>query len=133
MSSILDLFCTARLFIIDLSYSYSYLHDLCPTVSYIDFTISLLCNYILCMVRQATLVSFYLLQNSYVWSSMMFVHSKGGGSAWDTRVSLNNVGMVSRLIKCCWMSPFLMVCRGSLQVVIALFLCHCNPPRSVRG
>ena len=98
MSSILDLFCTSRSFIIDLSYSYLYLNDLCPVVSDIDFRISLLCYYILCMVRQTTLVYLYLLRYSYVCSSMMFVHPKGGGSARDTRVSLNNVGMVSRLI-----------------------------------
>ena len=43
MSSILDLFCTARSFVIDLCYRYLYLHDLCPVVSDIDFMISLMC------------------------------------------------------------------------------------------
>ena len=62
-----------------------------------------------------------MLQYSYVCSSMMSVHPKGGGSAWDTRVSLTSVDMVSRLVKCCWMSPFPTVCRDSLQVVTALF------------
>ena len=52
---------------------------------------------------------------------MMSVYMKGGGSARDTRVSLNNVDMVLGLIKCCWMSPFPTVCRGSLQVVTAMF------------
>ena len=52
---------------------------------------------------------------------MMSVYMKGGGSARDTRVSLNNVDMVPGLIKCCWMSPFPTVCRGSLQVVTAMF------------
>ena len=51
----------------------------------------------------------------------MSVHPKGGCSAQDTRVLLTSVDMVSGLAKCCWMSPFPMVCRGSLQVVIALF------------
>ena len=121
MSSILDLFCTARSFVIDLSYSYLYLHVLCPAVSDIDFMISLLSYYILYMVRQTTLVYFYMLQYLYVCSSMMSVYPKGGGSAWDTRVSLITVGMMSRLNKCCWMSPFLTVCRGSQQVVTSLF------------
>ena len=52
---------------------------------------------------------------------MMSVYMKGGGSARDTRVSLNNVDMVPGLIKYYWMSPFPTVCRGSLQVVTALF------------
>ena len=121
MSSILDLFCTARSFVIDLSYSYLYLHDLCPAVSDIDFMISLLYYYILCMVRQTILVYLYLLRYSYVYSSMMYVHPKGGDSTWDISVSLINVGMVSGLNKCCWMSTFPTVCRGSLQVVAALF------------
>ena len=62
MSSILDLFCTAQSSVIDLSYSYLYLHVLCPAVSDIDFMISLLSYYILYMVRQTTLVYFYMLQ-----------------------------------------------------------------------
>ena len=87
----------------------------------IDFMISLLCYYMLCLVRDLVLVNFYMLQYLYVCSSMMFVHLKGGGSARDTRVSLTSVDIVSRLVKCCWMLPFPTVCRGSLQVVIALF------------
>ena len=121
MSSILDLFCTARSFVIELSYSYLYLHDLCPAVSDTEFMISLLCYYMLCLVRDLVLVNFYMLQYSYVCSSMMSVHTKGGGSARDTRVSLTSVDMVSGLDKCCWMSPFPTVCRGSLQVLTALF------------
>ena len=46
---------------------------------------------------------------------------EGGGSARDTRVSLTSVDIVSRLAKCCWMSTFPTVCRGSRQVVTALF------------
>ena len=52
---------------------------------------------------------------------MMSVHPKGGGFARDSRVSLTSVDMVSGLVKCCWMSLFLTVCRGSLQVVTVLF------------
>ena len=52
---------------------------------------------------------------------MMYVHTKGGSSVRGTRVSLASVDMVSGLVKCCWMSPFPTVCRGSLQVVTALF------------
>ena len=75
----------------------------------------------LCLVRDLVLVNFYMLQYSYVCSSMMSVHTKGGGSARDTRVSLTSVDMVSGLDKCCWMSLFPTVCRGRLQVVTALF------------
>ena len=53
-------------------------------------------------------------------SNMMSVHLKGRGSAWDISVSLTSVDMVSWLVKCCWMSPFPTVCRGSLHVVTAL-------------
>ena len=63
---------------------------------------------------------YQLLQYSYVCSSMMYVHLKGGGSARDTRVSLTSIDMMSRLAKCCWMSTIPMVCRGSRQVVTAL-------------
>ena len=51
---------------------------------------------------------------------MMSVHTKGRGSARDIRVSLTSVDMVSGLYKCSWMSPFPIVCRGSLLVVTAL-------------
>ena len=69
---------------------------------------------VLAMVNILALLELYqLLQYSYVWSSMMSVHLEGGGSARDTRVSLTNVDMVSRLDKCCWMSTFFTVCRGS--------------------
>ena len=49
---------------------------------------------------------YQLFQYSYVCSSVMSVLPEGGGSARDARVSLTNVDMVSRLAKCCWMSPF---------------------------
>ena len=75
----------------------------------------------LCLVRDLVLLNFYMLQYSYVCSSMMSVHPKGGGSARDTRVSLASVDMVSGLVKCCWMSPFPTVCRGSLQLVTIMF------------
>ena len=79
MGSLLVLFCNVRSYVIDLSYSNLYLHDLCHAVSDIDFMISLLCYYILCMVRELVLVNFYMLQHSYVCPSIMSVHSKGGG------------------------------------------------------
>ena len=101
MGSLLVLFCNVRLYVIDLSCSYLYLHDLCPAVSDIEFMISLPCYYMLCLVRDLVLVNSYMLQYSYVCLSMMFVHPKGGGSAWDTRVSLITVGMMSGLNKCC--------------------------------
>ena len=52
MGSLLVLFCKVRSCILDLSYSYLYLDDLCPAVSDIDFMISLLCYYMLCLVRE---------------------------------------------------------------------------------
>ena len=57
MGSVLVILCNTQSFVIDLYYSYLYLHDLCPTVSDIDFIISLLGYYILCMVRQFALVT----------------------------------------------------------------------------
>ena len=92
---ILDLFGIARSFVIDLSYSYLYLQDICPMMSDIDFMISLLCYYMLCPVRNLVLANLYMLQYSYVCSSMIFVDPKGGGSARDTRVSFTSVDMVS--------------------------------------
>ena len=114
MGSLLVMFCNVRSCILYLSYSYLYLHDSSPAVSGIDFMISLLCYYMLCLFRDLVLVNFYMLHYSYVCSSMMYVHPNGGGSARDTRVSLASVDMVSGLVKCVWMSPFPMVCRGSL-------------------
>ena len=101
MSWLLDLFCNVRSYILDLSYSYLYLHDICPVVTDIDFMISLLCYYMLCLVRNLVSVNFYMLQYLYICSSMMSVHPKGGGSTRDTRVSLANVDMMSGLVKCC--------------------------------
>ena len=73
------------------------------------------------MVNILALELYQLLQYLYVCSSMISVHPEGGGSTRDTRVSLTNVDMVSGLDKCCWMSTFPIVCRGSWQVLIALF------------
>jgi hypothetical protein len=101
MSSSLVLFCNTWSFVIDITYSYLYLHDLSPAVSDIDFMISLLCYYIFCMIRQLASVHWYSFQYSKVCSSMMSVHPKGGASMWNTRVSLINVDMVFGLIKCC--------------------------------
>ena len=69
-------------------------------MSSIDFMISLLCYYMLCLFKDLVLVNFYMLQYSYVCSSMISVHPKGGGSARDTRVLLTSVDMVSGLDKC---------------------------------
>ena len=81
MGSLLDLFCNVRSCIIDLSCSYLYLHDICPVVTDIDFMVSLPFYYMLCLVRDLVLVNFYMLQYSYVCSSMIYVHLKGGGSS----------------------------------------------------
>ena len=84
------------------------------------------------MVNILALELWQLLQYFYVCSSVMSVYPEGGGSAPDAKVSLANVDVVSRLFKCCWMSPFPMVCRGSRQVVTALSVPR-NPPHSDRG
>ena len=73
-------------------------------------------RHVLAMVNILALELYQLLQYSYVCSSMMSVHPEGGVSEQD-RVSLTNVDVD----KCCWMSTFPTVCRGSRQVVIALF------------
>ena len=65
------------------------------------------------MVSLLFLELYQLLQYLYDCSSVMSVHPEGGGSARDAKVLLTNVDVVSRLDKCCWMSPFSMVCRGS--------------------
>ena len=75
----------------------------------------------LAMVNISALELYQLLQYLYVCSSVMSVHPEGGGSVRDTRVSLTSVNMVSRLARCCWMSTIPMVCRGSRQLVTALF------------
>ena len=80
MGSLLDLFCNVRLCILDLPYSYLYLHDIYLVVTDIDFMVSLLCYYGLCLVRDLIIVNFYVLQYPYVCSSMMSVHPKGVGS-----------------------------------------------------
>ena len=58
--------------------------------------------------------------------------SEGQKSARGTTVSLINANMGSRLVKCCWMSLYPMVCRGRRQVVTALSVLR-NPPYSDRG
>ena len=75
---------------------------------------------VLAMINISCLELYQLLQHSYICSSAMSVHSEGGSSARDTRVSLTSIDMVSRLAKSCWMSTTPMVCRGSQQVVTAL-------------
>ena len=77
-------------------------------------------RHVLAMVNILSLEHYQLFQYSYVCSSVMSVHSEGGGSVRDTRVSLTSVDMVSRLAKSCWMSTIPTVCRGSRQVVTAL-------------
>ena len=62
MGSLLVLFCNIWSCILDLSYSYLYLHDLYLVVSDIDFMISVLCYYMFCLViRYLVLVNFYML------------------------------------------------------------------------
>ena len=76
---------------------------------------------VLAMVNISALELYQLFEYSYIFSCVMSVHLEGGGSVQDTRVSLTSVDMVSRLAKSCWMSIIPTVCRGSRQVVTALF------------
>ena len=85
------------------------------------FKFSLYSHFIPRMIIRVILVPWHRFQYSNICSSMMSIHPEGGGSMWDTRVSLINVDMVSGLIKYCLMLPFSTVCRGRLWVVIALF------------
>ena len=85
------------------------------------------------MVSLLFLELYQLLQYLYDCSNVMSVHPEGRGSARDTIVSLTSVEMVFRLAKSCWMSTIPTVCRGSRQVVTALFEPFSNPPRSVWG
>ena len=129
MGSSLVLSCNSRLFVIELDYGYRYLLEVCSELSDICFLIWL-CYYLMLAlhdrpVLEMVIVSFLelyqLLQYSYVCSSVMSVHPEGGGSAWEIRVSLTSVEMVSRLAKSCWISTIPTVCIGSRQVVTALF------------
>ena len=116
------------MFGIELDYGYRYLLEVYSELSSIYF-LSWLHYYsmlalhdrpVLEMVNLLFLELYQLLQYSYDCSSVMSV-PEGGGSARDTRVSLTSVDMVSRLARCCWMSTIPTVCRGSRQVVTALF------------
>ena len=128
MGSSLALSCNIRSFVIELDYGYRYLLEVCSELSDICFLIWLhycsmlaLHNHpVLAMVNISALELYQLLQYLYVCSSVISVHTKGGDSMRDTRVSLTSVDMVSRLAKCCWMSTIPTVCRGSRQVVTAL-------------
>ena len=94
---------------------YSELSDICFLIWLRFHTMLALYDHpVLEMVSLLFLELYQLLQYSYDCSSVMSVHPEGGGSARDTRVSLTSVDMVSRLVKCCWMSTISTVCRGSL-------------------
>ena len=103
-------------FIIELDYGYRYLLEVYSELLDICFLIWLRYQSMLAlhdrsvhaMVNILALELYQLRQYSYVCSSMMSVHPEGGGSEQD-RVSLTNVDVD----KCCWMSTFPMVCRGS--------------------
>ena len=85
------------------------------------------------MVSLLFLELYQLLQYSYDCSSVMSVHPEGGAFARDNRVSLTSVDIVSSLSKSCWMSTIPTVCRGSRQVMTAMFEPFSNPPCSVWG
>ena len=135
MGSSLVLSCNSRSFVIELDYGYRYLLEVYSELSDICFMIwlhyhSMLALHdrpVIAMVNILALELWQLFQYSYVCSNVMSVHPKVGGFARDTRVSLANVDMVFRLVKCCWMTPFPTVCRGNRKVVIALSV-PSNPP-----
>ena len=105
----LALSCNIRLSVIELDYGYRYLLEVCSELS--DICILIWLRYCLilalhdrpvfAMVNISCLELYQLLQYSYYCSSVMSVHSEGGGSTRDTRVSLTSVDMVSRLAKYC--------------------------------
>jgi len=109
MGSSLALSCNIQSFVIESNYGYRYLLEVYSELSDICFMIllryhSMLALHdrtVLAMVNILALELNELRQYSYVCSSMMSVHPKGGGSARDTRVSLTSVDMVSGLVKCC--------------------------------
>ena len=121
MGSSLVLSCNIRSFVIELDYGYRYLLEVCSELSDICFVIwlcyhSMLALHdrpVLAMVNILVLELYQLFQYSYDCSSVISVHTEGGGSARDTRVSLTSVGMMSRLAKSCWMSTIPTVCRGN--------------------
>ena len=114
MGSSLVFSCNSRSFVIELGYGYRYLFEVYSELSDISFLIwlrycSMLALYdrpVLEMVSISCLELYQLLQYSYVCSNVMSIHPEGGGFARDTRILLVNVDVVSRLVKCCWMSPF---------------------------
>ena len=119
MGSSLVLSCNIRSYVIELDYGYQYLLEVYSQLSSICF-LSGLHNYsmlalhdrpVLEMVSLLFLKLYQLLQYSYDCSSVMSVYPEGGGSSWDTRVSLTSVDMVVTALS----EPF-----------------H-NPPRSVWG
>ena len=88
MGSSLVLSCNIWSFIIEFDYSYRYLFEVCSELSDICFVIwlryhSMLALHdrpVLAMVNISALELYQLLQYSYVCSSMMSVHLKGGNS-----------------------------------------------------
>ena len=121
MGSSLALSYNVRSFVIELDYGCQYLLEVYSELSSICF-LSRLHYYsmitlhncpVLEIVSLLFLEIYQLFQYPYDFSSVMSVHSEGGGSAQDTRVSLTSVDMVSRLAKCCWMSTIPTVCRCS--------------------
>ena len=117
MGSSLALSYNIRSFVIELDYGYRYLLEVYSKLSSICFLswlhyYSMLALYdhpVMEMVSISLLELYQLLQYSYDCSSVMSVYPEGGGPAWDTRVSLTSVDMVSRLAKSCWMSIIPMV------------------------
>jgi hypothetical protein len=58
-----------------------------------------------CMIRRGNLVPRQWFRYSYICSSVMYIHSEGGGSVQDNRVSPINVDVVSSLISVAGYSP----------------------------
>ena len=89
----------------ELDYGYRYLLEVCYELSNICFMVWLRYHTMLALHGRPSLVMVnvlalelcQLLPYSYVCSSVMYIHTEGGGSARDTRVSLTNVDMMSRV------------------------------------
>ena len=98
----------SRLFVIELDYGYQYLLEVYSELSNLYFVIWLRYHSMLALCDRPVLVMVNILALE-LWQLLQYLYI------------CSNVDVVSRLVKCCWMSPFHTVCKGSLQVVIALF------------
>ena len=91
MGFALPLLCNTRNSLIELSSSLAYPHSLYSAVTDMYVMLSLYLCLMPCMIRRGkTSRPWQWFRYSYVCSSVMSVHPKGGASARDARISLFN-------------------------------------------